>query len=100
MMQIFSSLGVAGVLAWYLYYTTAVSFPRMHDAALSQMRDLSERQTRKMDEVSERFIVALREERGVIKSEMSMLRDEIRAGTGSSDTKVADYREGRRRGDS
>jgi hypothetical protein len=36
----FSNFGIGGVLAWYLYYTTSVLAPRMHDAHQAAIRDI------------------------------------------------------------
>jgi len=76
--QIAASLGVAGVLGWYLYYTTTVSFPKMNDQTLARMDALADRQSQVMREVCQDFTSTIREERVIRREEISMLRDELR----------------------
>ena len=35
-----SSAGIGGVLVWYLYYTTSVLVPRMHDTHQAAIREI------------------------------------------------------------
>jgi hypothetical protein len=49
---ILSNIGIGGVLVWYLYYTTSVLWPKIHDQQSSAIREI----------VSE-FRADLREER-------------------------------------
>jgi proline dehydrogenase len=85
-MQIVASLGVAGVLGWYLYYTTTVSFPKMNDSTLARMDALADRQSKVMENICKDFAQTIREERVIRREEISMLRDELRHLRGLDDT--------------
>lgn len=86
MLQIVASLGVAGVLGWYLYYTTTVSFPKMNDSTLARMDALADRQSRVIEGVCKDFTTTIREERLNRREEIGMLRDELRHLRGLDDT--------------
>ena len=78
-LQIVSSLGVAAVLGWYLYYTTTVSFPKMNDATLNRMDRMQEKQNVVIENVCKDFTTCLREERIVRRDELMILRNELKA---------------------
>lgn len=84
--QIVSSLGVAAVLGWYLYYTTTVSFPKMNDQNLARMDAMADRQNKVVENVCNNFATSLKEERDFRRQEMLILNDEIRKLRGVSDT--------------
>lgn len=77
-LQIASSLGVAAVLGWYLYYTTTVSFPKMNDATLDRMDRMAEKQNVVIENVCKDFTSCVREERIARHEELSTLRQELR----------------------
>ena len=77
LLQIVSSLGVAAVLGWYLYYTTTVSFPKMNDATLDRMDRMTEKQNVIIESVCKDFTTCLREERDVRREELNALRVEL-----------------------
>jgi len=71
MMELITSLvgtlGVTGVLVWYLYHTTAVSIPRLTD-----------KHAETMDKITEKFSDTLREERTFRQQEADGLKRFIR----------------------
>jgi len=52
---LFSSLGVAAILGWYLWYTTSVSFPRLSAQHLDRFDEMLTRQERVVSELTKSF---------------------------------------------
>lgn len=84
MFEMVQVLGVAGVLAWYLYYTTSVSFPRIvhenfqqFDKIIDRQERMAEKQNATVERVCQEFTLSLRDERNLRSGEMAMLRAEI-----------------------
>lgn len=71
-----STLGVTGVLVWYLYYNVAVSIPRLTD-----------KHAETMDKITERFTGTLKEEREYRRTELQDLKTFIKAEACKHDTK-------------
>ena len=76
-LQIVSSLGVAAVLGWYLYYTTTVSFPKMNDNMVARMDVLAEHQNETIKTVCADFTQCLREERELRIKEVRGVREQL-----------------------
>ena len=62
-----TSLGVASILAWYLYYTTSVTFPRLN----RESHESNER-------ICKNFTESLREEREFHRESISALRSDLK----------------------
>ena len=86
-LQIVTQLGVAAVLGWYLYYTTAATFPKISEEKLIRLDAMVDRQNTAITKVCSDFTSCLREERHQHIEELAMLRDDLRAAKGISDTK-------------
>lgn len=52
---LFSSLGVAAILGWYLWYTTSVSFPRLSSQHLDRFDEMLLRQEHVVAELTRNF---------------------------------------------
>lgn len=85
LLQILSPLGVAGILAWYLYYNTSVSMPRMWDSYMSKLDELSQKNNHTVEKVCESFEQCIREERNVRREEIRELREMFSLGTCTKD---------------
>lgn len=71
-------MGQAGfgvILAWYLYYTTTVTFPKISDSHLEKIERISEKQNATVEKVCESFEACIREERQARKEELKELKD-------------------------
>ena len=61
--QLFSSLGIGGVLVWYLYHTTTKTIP-----------DLTTKHTTNIENVTNKFSDTLRDERTARREEIEELK--------------------------
>lgn len=52
---LFSSLGVAAILGWYLWYTTSVSFPRLSSQHLDRFDKMLSRQEHVVADLTQNF---------------------------------------------
>ena len=77
-MTLFGQVGVAGVLAWYLYYTTTVTFPKISDSHLEKIERISDKQNATVEKVCESFESCIREERQARKEELKELQQTFR----------------------
>jgi hypothetical protein len=71
-----STLGVTGVLVWYLYYNVSVSIPRLTD-----------KHAETMDKITERFTGTLKEEREYRRTELLDLKTFIKSEACKHETK-------------
>ena len=62
------SLGVTGCLVWYLYFNTAVAFPRLID-----------KHSASIDKITDKFSDTLREEREFRRNELQDLKVYIKS---------------------
>lgn len=86
MLNLIPQLGVAAILAWHLYYTTSVSNPKAMETALNRMDAMQDRHNKTIDDICKDFTTTIREERLARREEINMLRDELRAYRGLSDS--------------
>lgn len=89
--QIIAGLGVAGVLAWYLYYDTTVAKPRAETIMMDRIDAIVDRQLASTERINANFVVALKEERAAYNmmsasliEEIHSMRDERICGTGKT----------------
>ncbi len=61
-------------LAWYLYYTTTVTFPKISDSHLEKIERISDKQNATVEKVCESFESCIREERQARKEELRELQ--------------------------
>lgn len=52
---LFSSLGVAAILGWYLWYTTSVSFPKLSSQHLDRFDEMLTKQEKVVAELTKNF---------------------------------------------
>lgn len=76
--QMVSSLGVAGVLGWFLYYKTAIADPRRDENTLSRIDKMQTQNNQVLERVCTDFTAALREERETQRAELAALRAEFK----------------------
>lgn len=84
-MALVSNLGVTGLLGWFLWYTTSISFPKMNatmmdrmDALMDRMDTMQNKQNETIEKVCADFTATIRDERVTRREEINMLRDELR----------------------
>lgn len=78
MLSLVSNLGVTGLLGWFLWYTTSVSFPKMNSTMMDRMDAIQNKQNETIEKVCTDFCATIREERVTRREEIQMLRDELR----------------------
>ena len=75
---IVSSLGIAGVLVWFLYHTTTKTIPEKDAAHRSDIKDISQKFSDTVTTVTAKFSDTLREERVYRQQEVESLKSWIR----------------------
>lgn len=71
--QVFAQLGVAGILGWYLWYTTTVSFPRISEQHLARVDDICKNHDKALDSVMDKFSDELKHERQFHREDLVVL---------------------------
>ena len=73
-----TNLGVLGALVWYMYYTTAVTIPKIHITHSEDSKALAENHTNSLDKITNQFSETIRDEREIRKQELEALRNWIK----------------------
>lgn len=73
-----SSLGIAGVLVWFLYHTTTKTIPEKDEAHRSEVKEITKNYSDTVQNVTNKFADTLKEERVYRQQEVEMLKGWIR----------------------
>lgn len=76
--SIVSSLGIAGVLVWFLYHTTTKTIPEKDAAHRSEVKEITKNYSDTVQGVTNKFADTLKEERVYRQQEVEMLKTWIR----------------------
>lgn len=79
--QIISSLGIAGVLVWYLYHTTTKTIPEKDKLHREEIDKLSDKFCKTCDNITDKFAETLKDERIYREQEVNSLKSWIKAET-------------------
>ena len=74
---VFTQLGVAGILAWYLWYTTSVSFPKISSTHLERVDKICDKHDATMKQALVDFRSEIRDEREFHRESISVLADAV-----------------------
>lgn len=87
--KVITSLGVAAVLGWYLWYDTVIARPKrdeititrmdaLQNQTLNRIESMNDKHTHVVESVCKDFTAALREERVVRREELQLIRAEFK----------------------
>ena len=73
-----TNLGVLGALVWYMYYTTAVTIPKINTTHSEAYKELIDQNNAALNKIATDFTSSLAEEREARKEEVTALKEWIR----------------------
>lgn len=77
--QLVGSLGIAGVLVWFLYHTMTKTLPEKDKAHREEVKEITDKFSNTCDTITERFASTLKDERVYREQEISSLKTWIKA---------------------
>lgn len=77
--QLVGSLGIAGVLVWFLYHTMTKTLPEKDKAHREEVKEITDKFSNTCDAITERFSNTLKDERIYREQEINSLKGWIKA---------------------
>ena len=71
--QVAAQLGVAGILGWYLYFTTSVTFPNISKTHLERVDAICSNHDKALNTAMDKFTDELKSERVARREELTMI---------------------------
>lgn len=72
------TLGIAGILAWYLYHTTTVTLPKLNEKYTESVQKISDTNNATVQRICKEFQDSIKEERDARREEVADLKATIR----------------------
>lgn len=72
------TLGIAGILAWYLYHTTTVTLPKLNEKYTESVQKISDTNNATVQKICKEFQDSIKEEREARREEVADLKSTIR----------------------